>query len=80
MNIFFNCYFVSHLRLNCFVFLKFLEKFQSNNTNLFLYFYNFSTFVFSVYYERFKSYENIKNTDTVTHRHLIFFNKEESGC
>lgn len=65
--------------LNCFMFLKFLEKFQSTNTNLLLYFYNFSTFIFSLYYERLKCYENVKNTDTVTHRYLVFFNKEESG-
>ena len=59
--------------LNSFMLLKFLEKFQSTNMNILLYFYNFSTFIFSLYYERLKCYENAKNTDTVTHRYLNIF-------
>lgn len=67
--------------LNCFMFLKFVEKFQSTNTNLFSFTFIIFLHLFSLYYERLKCYENVKNTDTVTHRYLIFFNKErESGC
>ena len=62
--------------LNCFMPLKFLEKVQSTNMNILLYFYNFSTFIFSLYYERLKCYDNAKNTDTVTHRYLILFNRD----